>query len=219
MVVCHNFFQYVTLLCRASVAGSGPQGNAEDRWSVAEVVEQVVGRIAELAQQKYSSNVVEACLTNAALADLKRMVTEISRPEVLNLLLSHKYGNYVVQRALTVVADVAPSETARLVMAIQPFTSILSTHAGGRNILEVIGHQQQLVHHREFAQQMAPQVASAQAGQQQLHSILPGTLEHKDRSSVDTGNHGANAQAHHPQSSIVKMEGEEKEAEGPSGHL
>ena len=96
----------------------------------------VVGFTAQLSQQKYSSNVVEKCLVKATPDIRARMLLEISEPAVMQVLLFHRFANYVVQRALKVAT---PAERALLVAAIAPHAPGLMHNAGGRRILDVSG--------------------------------------------------------------------------------
>jgi hypothetical protein len=116
---------------------NGGREESDGTVFVDRVVAKVRGKIAMLAQQKYSSNVVEACLKSAKSSDVASIVAEITEAQALEPLLSHQYGNYVVQRALTVCSA---AQRVALVKAIEPFSAILANHAGGRNILEVIGN-------------------------------------------------------------------------------
>ena len=100
------------------------------------VMQAVVGFTAQLSQQKYSSNVVEKCLAKASMDIRARMLQEISVPAVMQVLLFHRFANYVVQRALKVAT---PDERALLVAAIRPHASGLMHNAGGRRILDVGG--------------------------------------------------------------------------------
>ena len=98
------------------------------------VMQTMVGFTAQLSQQKYSSNVVEKCLVKAPMEIRTQMLLEISEPEVTQVLLFHRFANYVVQRALKVAA---PAERALLVAAIRPHAPGLMHNAGGRRILDV----------------------------------------------------------------------------------
>jgi len=98
------------------------------------VMQAVVGFTAQLSQQKYSSNVVEKCLAKASMDIRARMLQEISVPAVMQVLLFHRFANYVVQRALKVAT---PDERALLVAAIRPHASGLMHNAGGRRILDL----------------------------------------------------------------------------------
>ena len=95
----------------------------------------VVGNTAELAQQKYSSNVVEKCLAKASPEICDQMMAEIADPEVIQDLLYHRFANYVVQRALKQATAV---QRTMLIDAIRPFVGGLGANAGGRRILEVM---------------------------------------------------------------------------------
>jgi hypothetical protein len=64
-----------------------------------------VGTISILAKNKFSSNVIEKCLrtVNKNLRD--KLIDEVAKEEVLGELITHQYGNYVVQTSLQVCND------------------------------------------------------------------------------------------------------------------
>jgi len=70
------------------------------------IIDALKGRMFELAQQKFSSNVLEKCLVNAAEKDRNKIINEILNPsccppsQAVHTLLFHQYGNYVFQQAL-----------------------------------------------------------------------------------------------------------------------
>lgn len=91
---------------------------------VTKVVDALRGRIFELSLQKFSSNVLEKCLSSANESDRTRIVNEILNPpnglpasEAVRQLLFHQYGNYVLQSALEVTGD---PQFSLLVAHLQP---------------------------------------------------------------------------------------------------
>lgn len=71
--------------------------------------EQMLGSIAALSVQKFSSNVVEKCLRAASTELAEKIVHEIIQSRTLHTLLLDSYGNYVIQTAL----DSCSGETRR----------------------------------------------------------------------------------------------------------
>jgi hypothetical protein len=60
------------------------------------------GKFVYLSKQKFSSNVVECCLKKAGPVWRKVLVRELTMPASVAALLSDRYGNYVLQTALSV---------------------------------------------------------------------------------------------------------------------
>lgn len=79
--------------------------------NVTKIIDALKGRIFELSLQKFSSNVLEKCLVNAADRDRNKIINEILNPpnvvpsEAVRMLLFHTFGNYVFQQALEVSKD------------------------------------------------------------------------------------------------------------------
>jgi hypothetical protein len=81
------------------------------------VCESVVGKVCLLAIQKFSSNVMEKCLERATDPVRDFYLAELSDPERIRELMMDPFGNYVVQRALSVASH---SQAVRLVEAMRP---------------------------------------------------------------------------------------------------
>uniref|UniRef100_A0A7S1VIA4 PUM-HD domain-containing protein n=1 Tax=Grammatophora oceanica TaxID=210454 RepID=A0A7S1VIA4_9STRA len=81
------------------------------------VCESVVGRVCLLAIQKFSSNVMEKCLERCTDRVKEEYLNELSDPERIRELMMDPFGNYVVQRALSVATH---SQAVRLVEAMRP---------------------------------------------------------------------------------------------------
>lgn len=89
-LVCDPFGNYV---CQYVIALNTPEyTNA--------LGEQMLGSIAELSVQKFSSNVVEKCLRAASPELAEKFVHELIQSRTLHTLLLDSYGNYVIQTAL-----------------------------------------------------------------------------------------------------------------------
>jgi Pumilio-family RNA binding repeat len=90
------------------------------------VCEAVVGRVSLLAIQKFSSNVMEKCLERCTERVKEMYMNELSDQERIRELMMDPFGNYVVQRALSVATH---AQAIRLVEAMRPH--LLATQTGG----------------------------------------------------------------------------------------
>ena len=88
-----------------------------DDSDVHAVCESVVGRVSLLAIQKFSSNVMEKCLERCTDHVKECYLQELSDPERIRELMIDPFGNYVVQRALSVATH---AQAVRLVEAMRP---------------------------------------------------------------------------------------------------
>merc|ERR1712054_324517 len=101
---------------------------------------------------KFSSNVVERGLRSepeyAASADL--IITELCVPDKVLALLHSPYGNYVIQRALTVVHPTA----VRLAAVIAPHIPALRATPYGKKLERLVVsqacHTAQMVQYRDL---------------------------------------------------------------------
>lgn len=59
-------------------------------------------KVAQLSIQKFSSNVIEKCLERSDPKNLSLFIEEISNMDKLAGLMKNSYGNYVVQKAITI---------------------------------------------------------------------------------------------------------------------
>lgn len=98
------------------------------------VCESVVGHVNLLAIQKFSSNVMEKCLERCADHVKEQYLAEMSDPDRIRELMMDPFGNYVVQRALSVATH---AQAIRLVEAMRPHlqatTGPLGRNGGVRN--------------------------------------------------------------------------------------
>lgn len=112
------------------------------------VCESVVGKVNLLAIQKFSSNVMEKCLERCSDRVKEMYLAEMSDPERIRELMMDPFGNYVVQRALSVATH---AQAIRLVEAMRPHLMATQTSgphgqrnggvrntAGGRRIIAKI---------------------------------------------------------------------------------
>lgn len=92
------------------------------------VCESVTGKVNLLAIQKFSSNVMEKCLERCSDRVKEMYLAEMSDPERIRELMMDPFGNYVVQRALSVATH---TQAVRLVEAMRPH--LVATQSGGPN--------------------------------------------------------------------------------------
>ena len=92
------------------------------------VCESVVGKVNLLAIQKFSSNVMEKCLERCTERVKEQYMIEISESDRIRELMMDPFGNYVVQRALSVATH---AQAVRLVEAMKPH--LMATQTTGPN--------------------------------------------------------------------------------------
>ena len=135
------------------------------------VCESVVGQVNLLAIQKFSSNVMEKCLERCSDSVKEMYLSEMSDSDRIRELMMDPFGNYVVQRALSVATH---SQAIRLVEAMRPHLMAtgppglgrnggVRNTAGGRRIIAKIC--------RRFPNfTLNPPVAGGGGGQEELYS-------------------------------------------------
>ncbi|KAJ7527351.1 hypothetical protein O6H91_16G049800 [Diphasiastrum complanatum] len=101
-------------------------------WASNEVMIRLGGNYAQLAMQKFSSNVVEKCLKLADEENRIRIVHELITSTFLGQMLQHEYANYVIQCALSVSKGALHSS---LVEALRPHLATLRSSPYGKRIL------------------------------------------------------------------------------------
>ena len=89
------------------------------------VVDQMVGHFADLAREKFGSNVVEKCVVKAGSAALAVAMNEIMVPGQLESLVGDPYGNYVVQGILETCSD---AQAAEIGERIKPQVEVFDTN-------------------------------------------------------------------------------------------
>lgn len=127
--------QYVLDACHTNNSGCGNIDHDDD--AIASVCQAVVGKVCLLAIQKFSSNVMEKCLERSSDRVRESYLLELSDSSKIRELMNDPFGNYVVQRALSVATHV---QAVRLVEAMRPHLNIVmrNNSAGGRRILAKI---------------------------------------------------------------------------------
>lgn len=101
------------------------------------VCESVIGKVCILAVQKFSSNVMEKCLERCTDRVREEYLNELNDSDRLRELMMDPFGNYVVQRALSVSTH---AQAILLVETMKPHLSSsngggIRNTAGGRRIL------------------------------------------------------------------------------------
>jgi len=103
----------------------------EDKAARRKVMQALMGNIAKLAVQKFSSIVVEKCLQEADDDIRVAMVEELTDPARLPRLLQDPYANYVIQKVLSVSRS---DDFQRLILRIRPHLDSLSATPFGKRI-------------------------------------------------------------------------------------
>ena len=101
------------------------------------ICESVIGKVCVLAVQKFSSNVMEKCLERCTDRVREEYLNELNDTNQIRELMMDPFGNYVVQRALSVSTH---AQAIRLVETMKPHLSTqngggIRNTAGGRRIL------------------------------------------------------------------------------------
>jgi len=98
------------------------------------VCEAVVGRVNVLAIQKFSSNVLEKCLERCSERVRDLYVNELCSSDRMRELMMDPFGNYVIQRALSVSSH---EQALKLVETMKPH--LLGTSQGSGGIRNTAG--------------------------------------------------------------------------------
>lgn len=115
---------------------------------LANLIAQFKNHLAELSTQKFSSNVVEKCLTVGDPGTRAWMIQELAETDQLKTLIQDPFGNYVIQTAMS-IAD--PPQHARLVEGIKPFLFSLRNTPYGKRIQNRILKDAQNAEHKRAA--------------------------------------------------------------------
>ena len=67
------------------------------------LIKNIINNIVYYSNQKYSSNVVEKCLDNNYIKEY--ILNELSKQYIFNNILLNEFGNYVVQKAISLADD------------------------------------------------------------------------------------------------------------------
>jgi len=98
---------------------------------ISQLISKFEGHLAELSTQKFSSNVVEKCLTVGQPMTRSWMIAELTESDQLKNLIQDPFGNYVIQTAMN-VAD--PHQHGKLVEEIKPYLPALRNTPYGKRI-------------------------------------------------------------------------------------
>lgn len=109
-----------------------------DDEEAAAICQSVVGKISLLAIQKFSSNVMEKCLERSTDRVKEHYLRELSQADKIRELMADPFGNYVVQKALSVATH---AQAVRLVEAMHPHLPGMRNTAGGRRIVAKIARR------------------------------------------------------------------------------
>jgi hypothetical protein len=95
------------------------------------VIQSLHGAVAELSLQKFSSNVIEKCLTCGDRKVIGLIAAELQTTNSFGTLLHDPFANYVIQTLLTVGSD---EEVGLLLAKIQPHMATLRSTLYGKRI-------------------------------------------------------------------------------------
>jgi len=84
------------------------------------ILEKILVRVISYSSQKFSSNVIEKCLSNVQPQYLKRVIGEIMKGDRLADLMKNKYGNYVL---LHVLLASCREDKERIMQGIYKYTN------------------------------------------------------------------------------------------------
>jgi len=95
-----------------------------------DIFELLRGNFVKLSMGKFSSNVVEKCLTLLSTDCVASVLAELSQPEAIGMLLKDSYANYVIQKAILL----EHSAVYNLVLSIKPHLKSLRDTAYGKKL-------------------------------------------------------------------------------------
>jgi len=96
------------------------------------VCEKCVNWVVHLSKQKFSSVVMESCIDVAPPSIQAQYVNEICHPSNIGGLVNHRYGNFVLQKAL---CSLQGQLKCQLVDALRPWAHLLDRSGWGRRII------------------------------------------------------------------------------------
>ena len=95
------------------------------------VVQALMGAFSELSLQKFSSNVIEKCLTSGDPVSVSAVVQELLMARNLGTLLHDPFANYVMQTLVNVASE---EDLQPLVAKVQPHLPSLRNTLYGKRI-------------------------------------------------------------------------------------
>ncbi len=105
------------------------------------VVPALMGAFSELSLQKFSSNVIEKCLTSRDPVSVSAVVQELLMARNLGTLLHDPFANYVMQTLVQVASD---EDITLFVAKVQPHLASLRNTLYGKPIQAKRGNLQGL---------------------------------------------------------------------------
>jgi len=98
-----------------------------------EIVKELRGKILQLSQHKFASNVVEKCVQYGTDEHRAWLIDEICQdPAGLETMMKDQYANYVIQKILDVCDQ---EQRERLIAQIRPHLSSLKKYTYGKHII------------------------------------------------------------------------------------
>lgn len=114
-----------------------------DQRTTATVLNQLKGHYEHLSMQKFSSNVVEKCLKHVGENNCAQIIEELMISPRLRQILQDKYGNYVMQSALSASKAYGDLHVA-LVAAIKRHASALRNSPYGKKVLSCTAFSEEI---------------------------------------------------------------------------
>ncbi|GAA0160062.1 RNA metabolism protein [Lithospermum erythrorhizon] len=101
-----------------------------------EIIKKLTGQMVSMSTLKYSSNVIEKCVTYSSLEERKKIVDEIldfsGGIDAFQVMMTNPYGNYVVQRVLETCDEL---QLNQVLDRIRVHLNALRSHRYGKRIL------------------------------------------------------------------------------------
>jgi len=110
-----------------------------------QIIQQLEGKILQLSQHKFASNVIEKCVQYGTYQERNWIIDEVIREEdkygssALEAMMKDQYANYVIQKVLDVCS---PDQREKVIVHIEPHIQSLKKYTYGKHIiarLEKIG--------------------------------------------------------------------------------
>ncbi|KAA3484752.1 pumilio-like protein 12-like [Gossypium australe] len=129
---CIFFFLETTCFCFQKVSVLQHVLGLKERQTTESLLRQLEGNYASLSCNRYGSNVVEKCMLESGEEQSTRIIKELLRSPIGSRLLVDRFGNYVIQSALSVSKGFVYNALLNLVWVNFP---MMRNHVYGRWVL------------------------------------------------------------------------------------